>query len=1088
MNDQQRTDKVATERWPHLLIRASAGAGKTFQLSNRYLDLLASGVRGEHILATTFTRKAAGEILDRILYRLAKAATDDKERQALAKQLRAGTLTPEACLALLAETTRNLHRLRVSTLDSFFISIAGSFSLELGLPSGWTIVDEAIDRDLREQAIAETLDDDDGARLLTLYHRLAKGATARGVQRMVQDTVDNLYNVYLEAPPDAWRQLQLTAGLSPEELNQVIEDLASAALSDKRMAKTRDESVELARAGQWAKFIDKGLPAKLAAGDDKYYGKTIPPEVVGPIQRIFDHIPAVLLAPVIAHNEATFELLDSFHAIYERYKRQQQALRFEDVTRHVARATALASLDRLQHRLDGGLAHLLLDEFQDTSLSQWQVLRPFAHKITSATEASSFFCVGDVKQAIYGWRGGLAQIFDALERELVGLENAELAKSFRSSPPVIETVNTIFANLTRHSNLGDYEAPIRAWTERFPRHDTERTTYPGYACLCTLPAEPEGDGDASGDDAEDSGSDFIDRYVAEYIAALHRTSPGMEIGVLVRKNDSVRRLIFALREIGIEASEEGGNPLTDSAAVNLLLSLLRLADHPGDTVARHHLATSPLARELQLTSHQDEAGAVRAAHELRREILTLGHGSWALRWAKLLAPHCNRREMSRLDQMVELAYRYRPSDPLRADAFIAQVELERVSDPTAAPIRVMNVHQSKGLQFDIVVLPELDAGLVNMPDAFATGRPGPTESVNVVCRHVGKELRQFLPERFQQMFEAAKAEHLREALCVLYVAVTRAVYALHMLIDAKKAAAPQPQKTFAGLLRGALCENRILGPEEVAYECGQRDWYDRLRLPATAQSRVTPPLPAPLAIALRPVTDGRQRGWQSVSPSQLEGGPTLRMQDVLRPARQGGEDYGTLMHTWLAHYTWLHDSAIDDETLHRIALDEAHWPGDPAPQIQQLRQRLAEPILQQILDENTYSAAYLKAFPHLGLSTAAQRRVICELRFAQRDAQQLTTGSIDRLVLWQEAGKIVAADILDYKTDALPPGDAGALAAKVEHYRPQLAAYVRAVEQRYQLGPDRITARLLFLSAGEVVDVSPHTKAKLAAPAERTRP
>src|SRR5690606_5918808 len=162
--------------------------------------------------------------------------------------------------------------------------------------------------------------------------------------------------------------------------------------------------------------------------------------------------------------------------------------------------------------------------------------------------------------------------------------------------------------------------------------------------------------------------------------------------------------------------------------------------------------------------------------------------------------------------------------------------------------------------------------------------------------------------------------------------------------------------TFAGLLRGALCENRILEPEEVAYECGERDWYAKLQLPAAAQARVTPPPPAPLAMGLMPATSGRKRGWQSVSPSQLEGGPTLRMQDVLRPARQGGEDYGTLIHTWLAHYIWLQDSAPDDDMLNRIALDEAQWQHDPAPQIQQLRQRLAEPTLQQILDENTYSA------------------------------------------------------------------------------------------------------------------------------------
>ena len=105
--------------FPNVVIRASAGSGKTFQLTNRYLALLNAGIEPDQILATTFTRKAAGEILNRILFRLAQAATDQAERQQLAEDINEKSLSREKCLALLRHTTSSLHRLRVGTLDSF---------------------------------------------------------------------------------------------------------------------------------------------------------------------------------------------------------------------------------------------------------------------------------------------------------------------------------------------------------------------------------------------------------------------------------------------------------------------------------------------------------------------------------------------------------------------------------------------------------------------------------------------------------------------------------------------------------------------------------------------------------------------------------------------------------------------------------------------------------------------------------------------------------------------------------------------------------------------------------------------------------
>jgi ATP-dependent exoDNAse (exonuclease V) beta subunit len=117
------------------LVQASAGSGKTFALTNRYLRLVAAGVSGDSILATTFTRKAAGEILDRIMQRLTAAASAPASCRRLANELEIEWDVPQVRQAL-RHLCENLHRLQISTLDSFFGRLARVFSFELGLPSG----------------------------------------------------------------------------------------------------------------------------------------------------------------------------------------------------------------------------------------------------------------------------------------------------------------------------------------------------------------------------------------------------------------------------------------------------------------------------------------------------------------------------------------------------------------------------------------------------------------------------------------------------------------------------------------------------------------------------------------------------------------------------------------------------------------------------------------------------------------------------------------------------------------------------------------------------------------------------------------
>jgi ATP-dependent exoDNAse (exonuclease V) beta subunit len=116
--------------------------------------------------------------------------------------------------------------------------------------------------------------------------------------------------------------------------------------------------------------------------------------------------------------------------------------------------------------------------------------------------------------------------------------------------------------------------------------------------------------------------------------------------------------------------------------------------------------------------------------------------------------------------------------------------------------------------------------------------------------------------------------------------------------------------------------------------------------------------------------------------------------------------------------------------------------GFPGPVLQQLRTRRLRPLAQN------------------------------ERGFAIRDGAQLLTGFIDRLVLLEDGGQVVAAEIIDFKTDLLDGGDAQQRADKVAFYAPQLRAYQRAVSQLTHCPPERIVATLLFVEAGIVATVT----------------
>lgn len=1073
----------------HELIRASAGTGKTFALTTRYLRLLQMGQQPDDILAATFTRKAAGEILGRVLLRLAQAATNPEKLGELQEALGDTSLSCPQCMSLLVHTSRRLHRLRIGTLDSFFAKLASSFALEIGLPPGWRIVEEHEDAVLRARAIEAMLDQEDPDRLLTLVHALTRGETTRSLDREVRDKVEMLYSVYRESSRDSWYRAPRMCELSHERLSAAIEALRSTPIpADARWRKAHDRSVERAEAGDWAGFISNGIAAKIAAADNSYFGKPIDTALAEAYQLLIDHTKGVLLNQVANQTEATHQLLESFHTHYQQLKSQNRALRFEDITFQLAeRSPAVtpsqrADTDPLAFRLDAHLRHLLLDEFQDTSLAQWAVIRPLARRITRAETGQSFFCVGDVKQAIYGWRGGVAEIFDAVARELDNIEQQPRDTNWRSSPRIIETVNRIFPNLHRHGNLGDLAGAVARWQRQFNEHHTAgpKKGLNGYVCLQAA--------ESDGRHENESTNDMTLRFAAEQVAQWKRQAPGFDIGVLVRRNTAVRRLIYELRELGVEASEEGGSSLDDSAAVRLIMSLFHLADHPADSVARFHLATSPLAGTIGLIDEEGPCDAVRGgsddkvdfaqwfagprgdaaagrlARQIRRRLVDDGYGPTVYALACQLACSCNRRELRRLEKLIGLAYRYADSATSRPGDFVAYVDAAKVRDPIAADVRVMTVHQAKGLEFDIVVLADLEAQLIGQRDDLVVARPSATEPIDRVCRRCNKEVQQLMPESWRVLFRDADDEDVAEALCVLYVSVTRAIHALHMIVAPSADNERRLRKTYGGLLRAALKDNGQLAPGDIAYETGDRQWFKSpgvQRALSSAQVAAQAESLTPLEVQLAAPAPRRARGLQRVTPSDLEGGTHVRLPAESRGSpidRAAALARGTLIHAWFEQIEWLDDGPPADARLREVAAtlpDLAFTPEDVDRMLAEFRTMLARPAVASCLQR--------RAYHRFG---SAELKVETERPIAVRRDDRLMVGNVDRMVTVYRGDQPIAVDIVDFKTDRIPPHDKAAVEERVEFYRPQAAAYRNCVSAISRLESQHVSATLLFVEPG----------------------
>lgn len=1043
-------------------VRASAGSGKTYELTTFYLRHLLRGTSPHAMLATTFTRKAAGEILGRVITRLCDACDDEKKLDALVRDLENSELTPGKAQQVLLEFCRALHQVRISTIDSFFGQMLRGYCHDAGVAPDVRMADKdspEVER-VRREAIRCLLASQERESLVKLLDDLSGGLARRGVVSSLSSALQDAQEKFEVAPDQAWEpQYALPTTLSSTQLEFTVRNLQTLSdeTSDKRLAGAITTDIERIIREEWEGLLKAGIVKGLVEGKTEYYRKPISDEIIEAYGAVIDHLRGTVLGRHVARTRALRDAISLYHEKYSELLCRERILLFSDVPRLLAKLFLDQSGDEVAHRMDARLECLLLDEFQDTSPQQYAILTPFAQQIAALpSNQGLLFCVGDTKQSIYGWRGGTPKLFDRLGVDFsLRWKNSEI--SYRSSPTVLRVVNDLFGRIGSNRAVpAEWLEVVSDWQSTFREHQAHKKELTGYVEVVQSPVVASDSAESIEVDEENEAvPDAHLDFAARRIEQINKRAPGCSIGVLLRSNEAAGVMLYLLQRLGVPAASEGGEPIANDAAVSLVLSALHFAEHPSDTASLCHLLNSPLREEIE---HEGgiaiEAGT--AAWKIRRELAREGYSGVIGRWAQKLAPHCDAQSTLRLMQLLEMADAVQSQPVENAGEFVERVRAKPVEGSSPAPVRVMTIHKSKGLEFDIVVLPELHKPILKNSGTLLWTRDERTQEINRICAWPSKPLRGLEPA-LEEMYQEYAGEQVSEALCTLYVAMTRARQALHLIVPALKTkqdgSAGKTPFSFASLVRTGLCGADSLqnvDAPEVLFAHGDAHCFENIKAPETPS-----PSPAerkPREYFTLSTEEYLPRARERTTPSSQSGAGRRTVEQLLRIEASESATRGSAMHALLSRIEWIDNFKVETEELIEWTKHSCRGVSDEDARVYvQQFQRMLPKLREYFAAPQTDNTEVLDLWR--------------ERRFATMIDSNLVTGTFDRVAMWRDTNhKLLRAELIDFKTGCDDQ-------AAVEYFSPQLEIYRKALAAMLGLPVEKITASLFFVDSGKRVDL-----------------
>jgi ATP-dependent helicase/nuclease subunit A len=1155
----ERAQLAASDPAASVWVAANAGAGKTHVLKMRVLRLLLAGAKPERILCLTFTKAAAAEMSSRVFADLAGWTVADEASLSTSLQAllgrRPGDNERLIARRLFAEAIETPGGLKVQTIHSFCERLLQRFPLEAGVPPGFEIMDDATGREVIRQAINQTLlqatsgGEAGLADALALVVTQVQGdsfdevlAAALGQRQWLRDLLqlDHDTDDPFVAAGEIYREgLGLARSATVAGLEQQAVQLVDPAMLGRAVAALRDGGkLDGELADKLARAAPPGtVAARLGALADALLTATGTPRADSRFgsKKVREAEPAVAQAlcdardrlhPLLASRDlvraidltvALARLASSALQHYQVVKSNRAALDFDDlIERTAGLLSSPESAEWVLFKLDGGIDHILVDEAQDTSPTQWGVIKALATEFLGDAGAGergrSVFAVGDEKQSIYSFQGAAPEMFQSTGLAFRALAEqagktwraVPLTLSFRTVEPVLAAVDRVFRTGNPTARLGAGIGDVR--------HEALRLGEAGLVEVwpveeVSTPAETDAFDPLDEQPVESPVArlsariaDTVGQWIAkgERLASEDRPMTAGDILILVaRRRPFAPAMVAALKARGIPVAGADRIRLTEQLAVADLMALGRVLVLPEDDLSLACVLKSPLFDldddDLMSFATGKRGALFKALLAAAKSNPRLAPAAAMLKtWrglADFLPPYellvrvldrdgMRPKMLARLgpeaadaiDELLARAIAYDDQSTPSLQGFLASLEtgdheIKRDMEPERGEVRVMTVHGAKGLEAPVVILADTCGDPINRRGRRLIALPDMARPVDQLpwqlwmVAGAGRSPR--VGDAIDQLDVADRAERNR----LLYVAMTRARDRLYVAGFGNNRRRPDDcwyETVINGLGASLVDAVDVAGQpvrrlESVQQVPARRRRAVAERISETQQmppwATTRPPQETRLAVPLAPSRLVPAETDDDGEPAAL---PPLSTPTVASPGPSGLAGDRRFLRGLLTH-------ALLE---HLPALDPSIWPKAAAAFVSARGADLNRSMQRSIVQE-TLAVLHDPVFaPVFGRNGRAEVAIAAEISDpAGRRPPLSISGQIDRLVHTEQGILIV-----DFKTNRPPPSDATGVPP--EHLL-QLAAYRLAIKKIFQV--DEVHAALLWTFGARLMPVPSDT-------------
>ncbi|OKB15633.1 recombinase RecB [Helicobacter pylori] len=729
-----------------MALKASAGSGKTFALSVRFLALLFKGANPSEILTLTFTKKATAEMKERILDYLKilqkENLENEKEKeksQNILKELEEKyRLNPSFVQNRAQEIYQRFlnAEIRISTIDAFFQSILRKFCWFVGLSANFEVNEntKAHQQQLNESFLSALNNEQLNELSVFIAQCLSYDSyTSDSILKRLRFLKNKLYLFDPNKKEPAFDEEGFLEKL--RSLNQQIQSIETASNEAKKAIKCDD----------FRGFLNSSLTWLEKKGEYRYFKKF--KDEIPTLESKCEEIENDLKRYYEAKESALFKKFPKFIQLYDKATSKIQALDFDaikDKVHALLNGHEEMPAEFFYFRLDSKIAHILIDEFQDTSLNDYKILAPFIDEIKAGIGQAkwhrSVFFVGDVKQSIYGFRGSFSSLFESVSNDFYH-DNLEF--NHRSSPLIINYVNTIFKKAYQNS-------PTAYLEQKYPKASSNNHARDGYVKVSLVADERE----------------LLLKQILQEAKNLleHRIDP-KDITLLCTTNDDALEIKNYLQEnlSEIRPSTESSAKLSQFVESKIIKNALEyaLAEEPYKPFYKHSV--------LKLAGYLHDDAIALAGFNPKKE--SVAGFVWKVMELFELYTEC-------AQICLELAVGCED-----ANEFLEKLEAKEIASFKAEGAQIMTIHKSKGMQFPYVIVCErLGEPKTNNSNQFLEEYSG-TELTRLYYRMKNREV---VDKDYARALDKEEAAKDHEETNVYYVAFTRAELGLIVVAKDKK--------------------------------------------------------------------------------------------------------------------------------------------------------------------------------------------------------------------------------------------------------------------------------------------------------------